>query len=200
MPSLSTFMSNLRFSPAPALPLLPLLFALAACQPGPAATPSAGAAAASPAAPPLSSNSDPIARGEYLVRLGGCNDCHTPGYAENGGNLPKSEWLQGSPLGYSGPWGTTYPTNLRLSIGKMSEQDWLTYSANLRTRPLMPDFTLRAMAEADRRAIYRFIHSLGPAGEPAPQALPPGQQPPAPYLALVLPPAPTAAPAAAKAP
>ena len=23
---------------------------------------------------------DGVARGEYLVRFGGCNDCHTPGY------------------------------------------------------------------------------------------------------------------------
>ena len=58
------------------------------------------------------------------------------------------------------------------------------------------NFAVRAMTEEDRRAIYRFVHSLGAAGQPAPEALPPGQTPPAPYLGLVLP-APTAdAPAA----
>jgi hypothetical protein len=58
----------------------------------------------------------------------------------------------------------------------------------------MPDFNLRAMHEDDRRAIYRFIRSLGPAGQPAPAYLPPGQKPPAPYLELVLPPPPSPEP------
>lgn len=52
------------------------------------------------------------------------------------------------------------------------------------------------MTEEDRRAIYRFIHSLGAAGQPAPEALPPGQTPPAPYLGLVLPTPPADASAA----
>ncbi len=53
-------------------------------------------------------------RGRYLVRIAGCNDCHTPGYAESGGLLPEARWLVGDKLGWHGPWGTTYPTNLRL--------------------------------------------------------------------------------------
>ncbi|MCL1635211.1 hypothetical protein M2650_11305 [Luteimonas sp. SX5] len=69
----------------------------------------------------------------------------------------------------------------------MNETQWLEYSAKLRTRPLMPDFALRAMTEADRRAIYRFIKSLGPGGGPAPAVLPPGHKPAPPYLELVLP-------------
>ena len=52
-------------------------------------------------------------RGRYLVVLGGCNDCHTPGYAASGGATPEAQWLLGDALGYLGPWGTTYPSNLR---------------------------------------------------------------------------------------
>ncbi len=74
----------------------------------------------------------------------------------------------------------------------MDEATWMTYTANLHTRPLMPDFTVRAMHGEDRRAIFRFIHSLGPAGQPAPAYLPPGQNPSPPYLELVLSPAPPA--------
>lgn len=145
--------------------------------------------AAAPAAPgtPAAAVDPLVAEGEYLVRIGGCNDCHTAGYVERAGEMPQAEWLTGSPLGYSGPWGTTYPTNLRLSLGALGESEWLTYSANLHTRPPMPDFMLRQMREQDRRAIYRFIRSLGPAGEPATAALPPGQTPPPPYFGLVLP-------------
>ena len=69
-----------------------------------------------------------------------------------------------------------------------SEDEWLAYSANLRTRPIMPDFAVRDMTEEDRRALYRFIRGLGPAGSPAPAALPPRQTPPLPHMALVLPP------------
>ena len=46
------------------------------------------------------------------------------------------------------------------------------------------------LSEDDRRAVYRFIRSLGPAGEKAPDYLPPGKQPPLPYMQLVLPPPP----------
>ncbi len=143
-------------------------------------TPPASVAATQPAADP--------AHGEYLVVLGGCNDCHTDGYGERAGEVPRDQWLTGSPVGFHGPWGTSYPTNLRLSVDALDESQWLAYTANLHTRPLMPDYMLRAMREDDRRAIYRFIRSLGPAGEPAPAALPPGEAPPPPYFQIVLPP------------
>lgn len=171
--------------------LLPLVAAitLTACQ--------QDAARAAPAVPDAASHqatdeAELIARGEYLVRTTGCNDCHTERYAEQQGNVDKAQWLTGSVVGYSGPWGTTYAANLRLRLSEMDEAQWLEYSGNLRTRPIMPDFNLRAMTVEDRRAMYQFIRSLGPAGQPAPAALPPGQKPPAPYFELVLP-----APAAA---
>jgi mono/diheme cytochrome c family protein len=134
-----------------------------------------------------------VARGKYLVMIAGCNDCHTPGYAEKGGDIPERAWLVGSPLGYHGPWGTTYPANLRLKLADMDEATWLRSSAELHTRPIMPDYNVRAMTEGDRRALYRFVRSLGPAGEKAPDYLPPGQTPPLPYFQLVLPDAPPAA-------
>ena len=182
--------------PATLLPALSLL--LVACQPQATQAPTtspAAAATAAPAAAPV----DLVARGEYLVRIAGCNDCHTAAYAENQGKVPKEQWLTGSPLGFHGPWGTTYASNLRLRMQDFSEDEWLAYSANLRTRPIMPDFAVRDMTEEDRRALYRFIRGLGPAGSPAPAALPPGQTPALPHMALVLPP-PPADPAGAHAP
>ena len=59
-------------------------------------------------------NAAAIERGRYLVKIAGCNDCHTPGYAQAGGSVPENKWLMGDTLGYQGPWGTTYPVNLRL--------------------------------------------------------------------------------------
>lgn len=166
---------------------LPLLLAaagtlaLAACSASPQ---SPATTVSAPAAP---SDDDLLARGEYMVRMAGCNDCHTAGYAESGGEIPQAQWLMGSPLGYNGPWGTTYAANLRLKLADMDEAGWMKYTSELHTRPIMPDFNLRAMHEDDRRAIYRFIRSLGPGGDKAPDYLPPGQTPPPPYMQVVLP-------------
>ena len=161
-------------------------------------TPSAPAAADTAKATPAEmSDADLLARGDYLVRIAGCNDCHTPAYGDRAGDVPKEEWLVGSPLGFHGPWGTTYASNLRMKAAEMDEAGRLKYTAELHTRPIIPDFAVRAMTEDDRRALYRFIRSLGPGGGKAPDYLPPGQTPPPPYMQLVLPPAPPAAPAAA---
>jgi mono/diheme cytochrome c family protein len=131
---------------------------------------------------------DQIERGRYLVKITGCNDCHTTGYPQNGGNVPEQQWLTGDTLGFRGPWGTTYPTNLRLYMQHMSEAQWVHLAQNLQTRPPMPWFALRDMAEADLRAMYHFIKFLGPAGDPAPAYLLPDQEPPAPYVLFPTPP------------
>lgn len=115
-----------------------------------------------------------VERGRYLVKVAGCNDCHTPGYAPAAGAVDESLWLTGDRLGMAGPWGTTYPTNLRLSLNAMSEDDWVAHARHLETRPPMPWFALHAMTDDDLRAIHAFVTSLGPAGQAAPAALPPG--------------------------
>jgi len=131
---------------------------------------------------------DPLQQGRYLVRIAGCNDCHTAGYARSGGRVPDSQWLTGEALGWRGPWGTTYPVNLRLYMQNLSEDEWVVRARTMRTRPPMPWFTLQAMTDADLRAIYRFIRHLGPAGQEAPAYLPPGIAPPTPYVLFPAPP------------
>jgi mono/diheme cytochrome c family protein len=128
-----------------------------------------------------------IDRGRYLVRISGCNDCHTPGYMESAGQVDEARYLTGSPLGWTGPWGTTYASNLRLVAHGMTEDQWLVH-ARAQWRPPMPWFAVRDMRDDDVRAIYRYLRHLGPAGSPAPVALPPGQQAPLPHFAFVLPP------------
>lgn len=118
-----------------------------------------------------------IARGRYMVAITGCNDCHTPGWGESGGTVPETKRLVGARLGWSGAWGTTYASNLRLVAQQMSEQQWLKMAKTQKFRPPMPWFSLHAMDEADLRAVYRYIHSLGAAGERAPAYVPPGQKP-----------------------
>lgn len=125
-----------------------------------------------------------IERGRYLARIAGCNDCHTPGYAQAGGKVDEKLWLTGDTLGWQGAWGTTYPSNLRLVLAKMSEQEWVRVAKSAQYRPPMPWFALHDMSEADLRAIYRYVRHLGPAGEPAPAYLPPGQAAKGPVIAF----------------
>lgn len=129
-----------------------------------------------------------LQRGRYLARIAVCNDCHTPGYSESGGTMDEKQWLIGSKVGWQGPWGTTYPSNLRLTMATRSEDEWVRVAKSTRYRPPMPWFALRDMTERDLRALYRFVISLGPAGEPAPAYVPPGQSAHGPVIAIPAPP------------
>jgi mono/diheme cytochrome c family protein len=125
---------------------------------------------------------DEIDRGRYLVQTAGCNDCHTPAYGPKEGRVDEKLWLTGDNLGWSGPWGTTYATNLRLMLQGMSREQWIRHARAMQPRPPMPWFNVRAMTDADLSAIYAYTRSLGPAGRPAPAYVPPGQTPSGPVV------------------
>ena len=123
-----------------------------------------------------------IAKGRYLIEIAGCNDCHTSGYAPAAGKVAENQWLMGDGLGFRGPWGTTYPANLRSHINKLSEDEWVARSRSLQTRPPMPWWILNTMNEDDLRAIHRYIRSLGNSDNPVPAYLPPGVEPKTPFI------------------
>lgn len=130
------------------------------------------------------SDLETVDKGRYLVTIAGCNDCHTAGYPESGGKTPESQWLKGSPIGYQGPWGTTYPANLRLSAANMNEEQFIARSRS-ELLPPMPWFNLLAMTDDDLKAIYRYIKSLGEPGEAVPAYVPPGVSPTTPFILFV---------------
>lgn len=97
------------------------------------------AAACAPGDTQPRANTDAVARGRYLVTLGGCNDCHTPKRFTPAGPVPdSSRFLAGHPadlklppvppgvLGpdrwgalvtptltaWAGPWGVSFTANL----------------------------------------------------------------------------------------
>src|SRR4029079_7259230 len=106
------------------------------------------------------------ARGRYIAKIAGCNDCHTSGYLMSAGKVPEREWLTGDSFGWRGDWGTTYAVNLRMYMKDMSEDQWVAAARTLKARPPMPWHVLNEMEESDLRSFYRFVKTLGPVGNP----------------------------------
>jgi mono/diheme cytochrome c family protein len=128
-----------------------------------------------------------VERGEHIAIIGGCHDCHTAGYTANNGAFDPNDALKGDALGFQGPWGTTYPANLRLIAAEKTEDEWVEYLKALETRPPMPWFNVRHFAESDMRSLHQYILSLGEPGEPAPEFVPPGETPKTPYIVFAPP-------------
>lgn len=134
-----------------------------------------------PLAEPVSAR---IARGKYLTAIGGCHDCHTPGYEVPGARIADSALLVGSPVGFQGPWGTSYAANLRLKVRALPEREWIAMVRKRSGLPPMPWPSLHHMTDADLSALYAYITSLGTSGVQAPPALPPGAVPSTPYISF----------------
>ena len=129
-----------------------------------------------------------VKRGEQVSITSGCHDCHTAGYNESGGQIDPATALKGVGLGWQGPWGTTYASNLRLvAREKGSEDAFLAYTRSFQARPPMPFYNVHAMDESDLRSLYQYIVSLGEPGDPMPEALPPGAEPKTPYIVIAPP-------------
>jgi len=161
------------------LPAVAAFILLTACSSQPANS--------SPGGPAHVMAATSVQAGEYIVRMSGCNGCHTPGWPQSGGKLPPSKWLTGSDVGYRGPWGTVYPVNVRLFASSIPRDAWIGLFKSAPPLPVMPfdDYGHGGMSDADVGAIYDFVVSLGRAGKPAPANISPGQTPRTAYMTLV---------------
>jgi len=149
----------------------------------PLAAHAADAKSGKPGADATKASATQISRGRYLLMVGSCNDCHTAGFAASDGKMPEKDWLLGGgPLGFRGPWGTTYAPNLRVSMSKMTEGEWVKYAKALKTRPPMPWFNLNHWSGADLKAFYQYVKQLGAVEQSVPAYLPPDKAPPMPYI------------------
>jgi hypothetical protein len=123
-----------------------------------------------------------IERGRHVIKTMGCNSCHTQDYMIKRSSIPEEDWLTGSTLGFLGPYGTAYPTNLRLLLNNMTEDEWLVLAKQMRKESPMAWIMLRETVDPDLRAIYKFVKHLGPKGTPASSRLPAGVMPTTQYV------------------
>jgi hypothetical protein len=121
--------------------------------------------------------------GRYLSVVALCNDCHTHGWLPNA-DVREEEWLAGSPVGYEGPWGVSFPSNLRLRAQEWTEDQWVEKLRTRRAHDFMPWMAVTVLSDKDARAFYRFLRHLGPYGEHVPAAIPPGEPIGEPYVSL----------------
>jgi len=99
--------------------------------------------------------------------------------------VPAEQLLAGDAVGFSGPWGTSYPANLRLSAQAMSAEDWADMLKDRNGLPPMPWSTVNHMNRADLMALHAYIVSLGEGGNDVPMAVTDGSAPQTPYIWFV---------------
>ena len=125
------------------------------------------------------------ARGKYLVTLGGCNDCHTPGYFL--GNPDMSRFLGGSDVGFEIPGqgvfvGSNITPDKKTGIGSRTrEQIVKAIQGGERPdgrilAPVMPWHAFAKLTADDAMAIAAFLQSLKPVSNQIPGPFKPGEK------------------------
>jgi len=127
-----------------------------------------------------------IARGKYLVIVGGCSDCHTPGSFL--GHPDMTKFLGGSDVGFSIPgMGVFVGRNLtpdpETGLGKWTTQQIVTAFTTGRRpdgrilAPIMPYEALGHLTKSDALAIAAYLKSLPPVKHAVPGPFGPNETP-----------------------
>jgi len=127
-----------------------------------------------------------IERGKYLVTLGGCNDCHTPGYFF--GKPDMARFLGGSEVGFEIPGlGVFHGPNLTpdqdTGLGKWSTEEIVAAITKGQRpdgrvlAPIMPWHALANLTRDDVLAIATFLRSLPPVKNKVPGPFGPSEKP-----------------------
>jgi hypothetical protein len=113
---------------------------------------------------PVPGESDPVKRGEYLVKIAGCADCHTP---ENG--MPPRP-VPGLEFGGGTVFGDVASANITPDPSGISYYDEALFIQVMRTgfvkaRPIklpMPWPVFKNMTDDDLKAIFAYLRTLKP--------------------------------------
>ena len=166
-----------------------------------------------------------VERGKYLVTLGGCNDCHTPGYFF--GKPDAAKYLGGSDVGFAIPGlgvfvGPNLTPDKQTGLGNWTKQQIVTALTTGKLpdgrtlAPIMPWRAFSHLTKSDAQAVAAYLQSLPPVQHQVAGPFGPTQKPTV-FVMTVLPAdvynglpkpgsapppaaAPTTAPAAAPAP
>lgn len=129
---------------------------------------------------------DQVQRGKYLVTLGLCTDCHTPGYFF--GKPDMTRYLGGSEVGFHIPeLGVFHGPNLtpddETGLGRWSADD-IVKAIQTGTRPdgrilapIMPWHAFAEMTKQDAMAVAAYLKSLPPVSNKVPGPFGPAETP-----------------------
>lgn len=137
-----------------------------------------------------------IARGKYLVSLGGCNDCHTPGNFL--GKRDTTRVLAGSEVGFEIPGlGVFHGPNLtpdkETGLGNWTEEQIATaITTGVRPdgrelAPIMPWRDFAHLTKADALAVAAFLKTLPPVQNKVPGPFGPSEKPTS-FVMKIIPP------------
>ncbi len=149
-----------------------------------------------PFAWPAAAADKTLERGRYLVELGGCVHCHTPGYFLGEPDMVRR--LGGSDVGFYVPnLGTFYGPNLtpdkETGLGRWSTAEIVAaFTTGKRPdgrelAPIMPWRSFAELSKSDARAIALYLKSLPPLRNRAPGPFGPNE-PPTSFALKVTPP------------
>lgn len=137
-----------------------------------------------------------VARGRYLVILGGCQDCHTPGHFFGKPDMARA--LGGSEVGFEIPGlGTFYGPNLtpdkETGLGGWTDvQMMAAFQTGVRPdgrmlAPIMPWRALAALTREDAQAVVAYLRSLPAVNNKVPGPFGPGETPTS-FVSKIVPP------------
>jgi len=136
---------------------------------------------------PIAGFADPqVDRGKYLVTLGGCNDCHTPGYFL--GHPDFDRRLGGSEVGFSIPGlgvfvGRNLTPDKQTGLGSWTDEEIVTAITTGKRpdgrelAPIMPWRAFSALTKEDAEAIAVYLKSLPPVHNEIPGPFGPDEKP-----------------------
>ncbi len=138
-----------------------------------------------------------VERGKYLVTLGGCNDCHTPGYFF--GKPDTARFLAGSEIGFEIPGlGVFHGPNLTpdqtpaSANGRRGDRDCDHQGPAPDGRvlaPIMPWHAFASVTPEDAAAIAAFLKSLPTVNNKVPGPFGPNEKPTS-FVMKIIPPVP----------
>lgn len=140
---------------------------------------------------------DPVARGKYLAVIGGCTDCHTPGYFF--GKPDEKRYLGGSEVGFELPGlGVFHGPNLtpdkETGLGSWSSAEIVTaLQTGVRPdkrilAPIMPWKALAQLTKDDAMAIAAYLKSIPAVKNKVPGPFGPTEKPTSFVMKIVPPP------------